>query len=119
MNNELKEQLKNMDQRFRKQFRDDFLKFIKSQTILGVAIGIVIGQAFAKLINSIIEGLVMPVMELFSKDTQWQYMTIKFAGMHFKIGIVIAALLNFFVVSLVVYLIIRHFLRLKEEDKVV
>lgn len=99
----------------RKKIREDFFKFIKSQSILGVAIGIVIGQAFAKLINNIIEGLIMPVMEMFAPGTRWELITLNIGSVHLKIGSVISAVLNFFVVSVVVFFLIRFILK-KEDD---
>ncbi len=104
-----------MDKRIRSKLREDFLKFIKSQSILGVAIGILIGQVFAKFVNSIIEGLVMPILELFFHGTQWQYLTVNLGRVHLKIGIIIASMLDFFVVSMVIFLLIKFIL--KEEDK--
>ena len=79
------------DNRVKTRLREDFLRFIKSQSILGVAIGIVIGQVFAKFVNSVIEGLVMPIIELFFRDTQWQYITVNLGRVHLKIGIIIAS----------------------------
>jgi large conductance mechanosensitive channel len=105
-----------MDKRLmRRRLREDFLRFIKSQSILGVAIGIVIGQVFSKFVNSIIEGLVMPIVELFFYDTQWQHITINLGRVHLKIGIIIASMLDFLVVSMVVFLLIKFIL--KEEDR--
>ena len=97
------------------RLREDFLRFIKSQSILGVAIGILIGQVFAKFINSIIEGLVMPILELFFHGTQWQRITINIGKVRLNIGIVIASMLDFLIVSIVVFLLIKFIL--KEEDK--
>lgn len=104
-----------MDGAIGTKLREDFLKFIKSQSILGVAIGILIGQVFAKLVGSIIEGLIMPIFELFFGGTQWQEVTINLGRLHLRIGMVIASTLDFFVVSIVVFLLIKFFL--KEEDK--
>jgi large conductance mechanosensitive channel len=104
-----------MDKETPKRLKEEFFNFIKSQSILGVAIGIVVGQAFAKLITGIIEGLIMPVMELFSPGTQWEDITIGAGRLHFKIGMVIASIANFFVVSLVVFFVIRFII--KKEDR--
>ncbi len=97
--------------RIRKQIRDEFLKFIKSQSILGVAIGIVIGQALASLINAIVGGLVMPVLELFYQDKRWEQVTLNIGHAQLKIGSVIGSMLNFFIVSVVVFFLIKFILK--------
>ncbi len=103
--------MKNDIRELHKHVREEFFQFIKSQSILGVAIGIVIGQAFAALISAIIGGLVMPVLELFFRDKRWEQIVLNVGHAQLKIGAVIGALLNFFVVSVVVFFIIKFALR--------
>jgi len=104
-----------MDKKVKMRLREDFLRFIKSQSILGVAIGILIGQVFAKFINSIIEGLVMPILELFFHGTQWQRITINIGKVRLNIGIVIASMLDFLIVSIVVFLLIKFIQKIRTD----
>jgi large conductance mechanosensitive channel len=89
------------------------MQFIRSYAIIGVAIGIVIGQAAAKVITTIVEGLVMPVIGVILPGEKWQDAVFYFGRAHIKIGLIIAALLDFFTVALVVFLLVRYILKVE------
>jgi len=96
-----------------KKFRKEFLGFIKSYGVAGVAIGIVMGQVVAKIITVIVEGLVMPVLEVVLPGNKWQEAILHIGRIDIKVGLVIAALIDFFAVSLVVFFIVRYILKVE------
>ncbi|MCM8796468.1 MAG: MscL family protein [Candidatus Omnitrophica bacterium] len=98
-----------------KRIRDEFITFIKSFGIIGVAIGIVMGQAVAKVINVIVEGLVMPIIGLLLPGDKWQEAVLPLGRVAIKIGLIIAALIDFFAVSLVVFFTVRYVFKIYPE----
>lgn len=100
-----------------KKIKEEFLKFIKSYGIIAVAIGIVMGQAIAKVITVIVEGLVMPVLEVVLPGNKWQDAVLYLGSINIKIGLIIAALIDFFAVSLVVFFLVRYILKVEPPDK--
>jgi len=99
-----------------KRLRDEFTRFIRSYGIIGIAIGIVMGNAVAKLINTIVNGLVMPVWEvLLPQGQKWEDAVIHLGKINIKIGLIIAATIDFFIIALVVFFFVRYILRI--EDK--
>lgn len=73
-----------------KGLKEDFIKFIKSYGVLGVAIGIVMGQAVAKVITVIVEGLIMPVIELILPGNKWQEAVIYLGRANIKLGLILS-----------------------------
>ena len=100
-----------------KNFKTEFIKFIKSYGVFGVAVGIVMGQAVAKITTSIVEGLLMPLFELILPGQRWQEAVLVVGKVHFKIGLVIAALLDFFAIALVIFFIIRYVFRVESPSE--
>jgi len=94
-----------------KKIREEFFKFIKSYGIIGVAIGIVMGQAVAKVITVIIEGLVMPIIEVVLPGNKWQEAVLHLGRINIKLGLIIAALIDFFAISAVVFFVVKYILR--------
>ena len=91
-----------------KRVRDEFMGFIEAFGIIGVAIGIVMGQAVAKVINVIVEGLVMPLIGMLLPGDKWQEAVFHIGRAAIKIGLIIAAFIDFFAVSLVVFFVVRY-----------
>lgn len=100
-----------------KRIKEDFLKFIKSYGILGVAIGIVMGQAVAKVITVIVEGLVMPILEVVLLGNHWQEVILHLGKINIKLGVIIAALIDFFAISAVIFFLVRYILKIEAPKK--
>jgi large conductance mechanosensitive channel len=96
-----------------KKIREEFLKFIKSYGVIGIAIGIVMGQAVAKVITVIVEGLVMPWFEVMFPGDKWQEAILHIGRVNIKAGLIIAALIDFFAVSLVVFFVVKYILKVE------
>ncbi len=99
---------------------DDFKAFIMRGNVLDLAIGLVIGAAFGKIITSIVEGLLMPVVGLLTGGvdftTQCYNLTsqavscaeAKEKGIAvLQYGQVIADIIAFIIVAFFVFLIAR------------
>lgn len=97
--------------------REEFLKFLKSYGVIGVAVGIVMGQAVAKVITVIVEGLVMPVLEALLPGGKWQELVLHLWKVNIKIGLIIAACIDFFILSAVVFFLVKYILRVDPHNK--
>lgn len=92
--------------------RSEFSKFIRSYGVLGVAVGIVMGQAVAKVITVIVEGLVMPILECVLPGAKWQEAVWHLWKVNIKIGLIIAAFIDFFIISVVVFFLVKYILKI-------
>lgn len=77
-----------------------FLQFIRQQGVVGLAIGFIIGGAISKLVASLVNDIVQPLVGMIFGSTAG------LAGLRFhsiKYGSFLAVLIDFFIVSAVVY----------------
>lgn len=89
-----------------------FVDFIRDRGVAGFAIGFILGGAAQKLIQALMEDIINPLIGFFLRtETLTQY-TIG----NFKIGDFVSALINFFILAVVVYLTFKV-LRLEALDK--
>ncbi|HEX7956167.1 MAG TPA: large conductance mechanosensitive channel protein MscL, partial [Pyrinomonadaceae bacterium] len=49
-----------------KGFVQEFRDFIARGSVVDLAVGVVIGAAFSKIVTSLVEGILMPVVSLFT-----------------------------------------------------
>ena len=96
------------------KLKEEFKKFIKSSGVIGVAVGIVMGQAIAKVINVIVEGMVMPVIEVVLPGNKWQEAVLHLGRVNIKLGLTIAALIDFFAIAVVVFFLLKYILKWEE-----
>jgi len=99
------------------KLKKEFMEFIKSYSVISVAVAIVMGQAVSKLINAIVEGFIMPILEVMLPGEKWQEAIINIGNVHIKIGLIIAAVIDFFVIAMVIFFFVRYILKIKEIRK--
>lgn len=104
-------------------FLRDFREFALKGNVLDLAVGIVIGAAFGKIVTSFTEGIIMPllnpILALTGKD--WRAWTIQTGANPedgLKIGQFLAAVVDFLIVALAIYLAIRAIARFKRKEEV-
>ncbi|WP_342265236.1 large conductance mechanosensitive channel protein MscL [Cardinium endosymbiont of Philonthus spinipes] len=95
-------------------FIKEFKKFAMRGNVVDLSVGVIMGGAFGKIVTSIVEDLVMPMINpLLITERNWQSIQI---GPGIKIGHFVAAVLNFLVISLIIFAMIRLIHRLKKSE---
>jgi large conductance mechanosensitive channel len=94
-----------------------FLDFVRTQGVVGLAVGFILGGAVSDLVKSFINNIVNPLLGiLLNKASGISEATFTFLGATFTYGVFITALVNFAVVALVVYIGVKK-LGLDKLDK--
>lgn len=99
-----------------KTFLEEFKAFAMRGNVMDLAVGVVIGGAFGKIVSSLVDTVIMPSVGLLLGG-------VDFTGWGFKVGEAtiaygkfIQAIVDFVIIALVVFTAM-HFLRKFEKDK--
>jgi len=90
-------------------FWADFRKFIMRGNVIDLAVAVVIGGAFGKIVTSFVEDIITPIIlnpALQAAKVQ-DLQNLSINGI--KYGVFLAAILNFLVIAFCLFLIIRTF----------
>ncbi|MDR2196401.1 MAG: large conductance mechanosensitive channel protein MscL [Coriobacteriales bacterium] len=105
------------------KFIQEFKEFISRGNVMDLAVAVIVGAAFSAIINSLVNDLVTPVLSLVTGGIDFGHLTVKFGegdtAAEFRYGTFIQALINFLVVSFVVFLLVKAIgviLRKKKEE---
>jgi len=91
----------------------NFWGFIRQYSVVGLAIGVAIGGATTELIQSIVGGLIRPLIFLLFPQ-KFETLSFTIGNSVFQIGKVIDSTISFVLIALVIYFTVRYLLR-KEE----
>ncbi len=83
------------------------MQFLKQYSVIGLAIGVIIGSKAGELVKAVVDGLMMPLIGLVLPSGDWQTLVVG----PFQVGIVLAALINFTIVAFLVFLFAKKVLR--------
>jgi large conductance mechanosensitive channel len=102
-------------------FIDDFKKFAFKGNVVDLAVGVVIGAAFGKIVSAVVADLVMPIVSLVLPSGDWRQsgIILRAAAVEkdnvvLKYGDFLGACLDFFVVALALFLIVSRIIKAAE-----
>ena len=106
----------------------EFKEFIARGNVIDLAVAVVIGAAFGKIVTSLVEGVLMPPIGLGLGKVDFSSMFIDLSGQHpasladakakglpvIAYGALINDIINFLIIALVIFLIVKAVNRLRE-----
>jgi large conductance mechanosensitive channel len=100
-------------------FLRDFREFALQGNIVDLAIGIIIGAAFGKIVTSFIEDIITPVLLNPALAAAKVDDLAKLSVNGVKYGLFLSSILNFIVIALVLFFIIRALAKLKRKEEAI
>jgi large conductance mechanosensitive channel len=102
-------------------FVDDFKKFAFKGNVVDLAVGVVIGAAFGKIVSALVADLFMPLVALVLPSGDWRAngVVLRHAAdakddVIVKYGDFFGAVLDFLVIALVLYIVVSRILKAAE-----
>lgn len=89
----------------------EFKAFLIKQNALALAIAVVIGTALNDVVKSIVDQIIMPIVQAVTPGGNWREATFDVGSVHFGVGPLASALLNFFIVGFVAWRLSRLFIK--------
>ena len=100
-----------------KGFIKEFKEFISRGSVMDMAVGIIIGGAFTDIVTSLVEDILSPILGIFG-GANLEKLTVTLAGdATLNYGKFIAAIINFLIMALVIFLIIKAMNKASEKLK--
>ena len=90
-----------------KKFFEEFKKFIARGNVMDMAVGIIIGGAFTTIVNSLVNDIITPLLGLFGGMNFDEYAWNITGEVTLAYGKFITAVLNFLIMALVVFILVR------------
>jgi large conductance mechanosensitive channel len=81
----------------------EFKAFVAKGNVVDLAVAVVVGGAFGKIVTAFVDGIVMPLVSyVMPKDMQWENWMVG----KLRLGKVLGASLDFLIIALVVFLVL-------------
>lgn len=102
-----------------KAFMKEFKEFIAKGNVMDMAVGIIIGGAFTAIVNSLVNDILMPVLSLLTGGFDFTSLCIVLGegeeAATFNYGAFIAAVINFLLIALVIFILIKSINKLSHK----
>ena len=103
-----------------KKFISEFKDFINKGNVMDLAVGVIIGGAFQSIVNSLVNDLLMPILGAITGGVHFESWKVTLGAGELEnpatltYGNFIAALINFLLMAVVLFLIVKAFNRTKD-----
>ena len=104
----------------------EFKKFAMRGSVVDLAVGIIIGAAFGKIVTSLVNDVLMPPIGMFLGGVDFSNLAVTIkastttsAGVVIRYGAFINTIIDFLIVAFVIFILIKavNTLKKKEEEK--
>ena len=85
----------------------EFKEFISKGNVMDMAVGFIIGGAFTAIVNSLVESILMPIIGVISGGMSVADMSVTVGNAVIGYGAFIQAIIDFLLVALVLFFIIK------------
>lgn len=85
---------------------EEFKTFISRGNVLDLAVGVIIGGAFQKLVTSLTDNIISPILGCFTEADFTAY-SLKIGNLNLKYGAFLTDIINFIIMAFIVFLIVK------------
>ncbi len=102
-----------------KKFFEEFRAFAIKGNVIDLAVAVVIGGAFGKIVSSLVENIITPTIGMLMGGVDFTGYTFQVGSASIKYGNFIQSIVDFTIVALVIFVVIKTLARLKRAEEVV
>ncbi|KIP20187.1 Large-conductance mechanosensitive channel [Anoxybacillus ayderensis] len=96
---------------------DEFKKFAIRGNVIDLAVGVVIGGAFGKIVSSLVNDIIMPLVGLILGGIDFSKLSWKVGEAEVKYGAFIQTVVDFFLIAFSIFIFIKLLNNLHERMK--
>ena len=96
----------------------EFKKFALKGNVLDLAVGVIIGGAFGKIVASLVADLIMPIVGLLLGGVDFSSLSITYGKAVINYGAFLQTVVDFFIIAFSIFLFIRLISRFKKKEEV-
>ena len=109
----------------------EFKEFAMKGNVLDLAVGVVIGAAFGKIVTSLVSDIIMPIISIFTKGLDFENLFINLGGGNYatlaaakeagaatlNYGVFISNIIDFLIIAFSIFIVVRQLNRFTKKKE--
>lgn len=96
----------------------EFKNFAMKGNVLDLAVAVVIGAAFGKIVSSLVADIIMPLVGLLSGGIDLEGLSFTYLDAELKYGVFLQSVVDFFIISFSIFMVIKLANRFKRKEAI-
>lgn len=104
-----------------KKYIGEFKKFIAKGNVVDLAVAVIIGGAFGKIVTSLVNDILMPIIGVILGGLDFTSLSINFRSATINYGMFIQNIVDFLIIAICIFIFVKFIEKImpkKEEEKV-
>ena len=85
----------------------EFKEFISRGNVLDLAVGVIIGGAFNKIVSSLVDNILMPIIGLIIGGIDFSTLSVKVGDAEIAYGLFIQNIVDFLIVAFTIFMVVK------------
>ncbi len=85
----------------------EFKEFVMRGNVLDMAVGVIIGGAFGKIVGSLVNDILMPLIGLLMGGVNFSELSVTVGAAQLKWGMFVQTIIDFLIIAFVIFLIVK------------
>lgn len=96
---------------------EEFKKFAVKGNVIDLAIAVIVGGAFGKIVTSLVNDVIMPVFGIVFGGVDFSGLVFTYKDAAISYGLFLQSIVDFFLISVSIFLFVRLFERFKKKEE--
>lgn len=92
----------------------EFKEFALKGNIMDMAVGVVIGGAFQKIVNSLVNDIIMPAISILTGNVDFSDMVLTVGDASIKYGSFITTIVDFLIIAFSIFIVVKYLNKLNK-----
>lgn len=101
-----------------KKGASDFKVFISRGNVVDMAVGVIIGGAFGKIVTSLVNDVLMPFVGILIGGVDFSELSITIGDIKILYGSFIQTIIDFLIIAFCIFMIVKLFEKFKKKEEV-
>lgn len=97
----------------------EFKKFIARGNVVDLAVGVVVGSAFSKIVSSLVDNIIMPLVGIIIGGIDFTKLSLTIFDVEVQYGIFLQNVVDFLIIAFCIFMVVKFINKVthKEEKK--
>ena len=96
----------------------EFKKFISRGNVIDLAVGVVVGGAFSKIVSSLVDNIIMPLVGIIIGGIDFTKLAVKVFDVEIQFGIFLQNVVDFLIIAFCIFIVVKLVNKVtKKEEK--
>src|SRR5699024_11024578 len=95
----------------------DFKEIAMEGNVLDLAVGVIIGAAFGKIVSSLVDSIIMPSLSIFTSENNVSNWSYTIGGAEIMYGDFLQSIIDFIIIAFSIFIFIHLIMKLKRNKE--